>query len=267
MMRALWTAGLGMSGQQFNVDVIANNLANVNTTSYKKERVEFKDLLYENINGSYITDEGGRPVNLQVGHGSYAVATTKFYTPGNLENTGNPLDFAIDGPGFFVVRGPQGTPVYTKDGSFKLSVGEEGARLVTSDGYPVLDDSGNDIFLTNISVDKLTVTGSGELMYVDENGVTQSLGQTIGIVNFNNPSGLESLGQNLLGVSPASGQPIPMEEASHKSSIQQRFLESSNVQVVEEMVKLIMAQRAYEINSKAIQSADDMLGMANNLRR
>ena len=173
-MRALWTAGLGMTGQQFNVDVIANNLANVNTVGYKKERVEFKDLIYENINSAYSYNGGGRPVNLQVGHGAYPVATVKSYSTGNFERTENPLDFAIDGPGFFVVRGAQGKPVYTKDGSFKVSLGEEGSKLVTSDGYTVLDDAGNDIFI-NVDINNLSVSGTGELMYIDENGVPQSL--------------------------------------------------------------------------------------------
>jgi len=265
-MRALWTAGLGMTGQQMNVDVIANNLANVNTTGYKKERVEFKDLLYEKINNAYSYNGEGKPVNLQVGHGAYPVATVKSYAVGNFEKTENPLDFVIDGPGFFVFKGPQGTPVYSRDGSFKLSVSDDGTKLVSSNGDPVLDDSGSDIFLTT-DASKLSVSNSGELMYMDENGTPQSMGQKIGIVSFINPAGLESLGNNMLGVTSASGQPISQDESTEKSSIQQGFLESSNVQVVEEMVKLIMAQRAYEINSKSIQSADEMLGMANNLRR
>lgn len=255
-----------MTGQQFNVDVIANNLANVNTVGYKKERVEFKDLIYENINSAYSYNGEGRPVNLQVGHGVYPVATVKSYSTGNFERTENPLDFAIDGPGFFVVKGSQEKPVYTKDGSFKISIGDEGSKLVTSDGYPVLDDAGNEIFL-NVDINNLSVSGTGELMYIDENGSPQSLGQRLAIVSFNNATGLESLGNNFLGVTSASGQPVTLDEASIKSTVQQRFLESSNVQVVEEMIKLIMAQRAYEINSKSIQSADEMLGMANNLRR
>lgn len=266
MMRALWTAGIGMTGQQMNVDVIANNLANVNTTGYKKERVEFKDLIYEKINNAYSYNGEGKPVNLQVGHGAYPVATVKTYTPGNFDKTENPLDFVIDGPGFFVFNGPQGTPVYSKDGSFKVSVGEDGTKLVNSSGYAVLDDSGSEIFLT-VDTSKLNVSSSGELMYIDENGASQSMGQKIGIVSFINPAGLESLGNNMLGVTSASGQAVSLEESTVKSTIQQGFLESSNVQVVEEMVKLIMAQRAYEINSKSIQSADEMLGMANNLRR
>lgn len=266
MMRALWTAGTGMISQQFNVDVIANNLANVNTTGFKKERVEFKDLLYESINRAYNSNEQSRPVNLQVGHGAVPVATVRLFTPGNFEKTDNPLDFAIEGQGFFVIKGPQGTPVYTRDGSFKLSVGEEGPKLVTADGYPVLDDAGNEIII-DVSIEKLTVSGSGELITIDENGVSQPLGQRLGIVHFKNPAGLESIGANLLRATSASGEPIPLEESTERSVIHQRFLETSNVQVVEEMVKLIMAQRAYEINSKSIQSADEMLGMANNLRR
>lgn len=265
-MRALWTSALGMTGQQMNVDVIANNLANVNTTGYKKERVEFKDLIYEKMNNAYSYDGEGKPVNLQVGHGAYPVATVKSYSPGNFQQTENPLDFAIDGPGFFAFKDAQGNSIYSKDGSFKLSVSDEGTKLVSTDGYPVLDDAGSEIFLTT-DASKLSISSSGELMYTDENGVPQSMGQTLGMVSFINPAGLESLGHNMLGVTSASGQPISQDEASIKSTVQQGFLESSNVQVVEEMVKLIMAQRAYEINSKSIQSSDEMLGIANNLRR
>lgn len=266
MMRALWTAGLGMKAQQFNVDVIANNLANVNTTGYKKERVEFKDLIYEKIKSAYSTDGQGRPVNLQVGHGTYPVATVRNYSTGNFEQTENQLDFAIDGPGFFVLNGPQGTPVYSKDGSFKLSIEDSGTKLVNSNGYAVLDDSGNEIYIT-VDPSKLNVSSGGEITYLDENSAVQSTGQKIGIVNFSNPQGLENIGSNLIQETSASGSPIPMADSEMKSSLQQGFLESSNVQVVEEMVKLITAQRAYEINTKAIQSADEMLGMANNLRK
>ncbi|MGE5327902.1 MAG: flagellar hook-basal body protein [Deltaproteobacteria bacterium] len=266
MMRALWTAGLGMTGQQMNVDVIANNLANVNTTGYKKQRVEFKDLIYEKINSAYSYNGEGKPVNLQVGHGAYPVATVKSFTPGNFDKTENPLDLVIDGPAFFTFKGAQGTPVYSKDGSFKLSVSDEGTKLVSSQGDPVLDDSGSEIFLT-VDATKLSVSSSGELMYLDENGTPQSMGQKLGLVSFINPAGMESLGNNMLAATSASGQPISQDESPIKSTVQQGFLESSNVQVVEEMVKLIMAQRAYEINSKSIQSADEMLGMANNLRR
>lgn len=267
MMRALWTAGLGMTGQQFNVDVISNNLANVNTTSYKKERAEFKDLLYETMDRAYVLNDSGKPVNLQVGHGSTVVATVKDFSPGNFEKTDNPLDFAIDGNGFFMVKGPKGDIVYTKDGSFKLSVTEEGNMLTTSEGYPVLDDTGSEIIFS-VSPSKLQISGDGELSYTDSaTGTTVPLGQRIGLVQFPNVQGLESIGGNLYAMTSASGEPVNDMDTDDRSVIMQSYLESSNVQVVEEMVKLIVAQRAYEINSKAVQSADEMLGIANNLRR
>lgn len=266
MMRALWTAGTGMIAQQFNVDVISNNLANVNTTGFKKERAEFKDLLYETQQRAYILDGKGKPVNLQVGHGVAIGATVKNYSAGNVEKTENPLDFAIDGEGFFTVKGPKGDTVYTKDGSFKISITEGGKKLTTSDGYPVLDESGNEIIL-DIDISRLNVSADGELSYVDNNGTSVPLNQKIGLVKFPNMYALESTGRNFFAQNSASGAPVPDSELGVKSNINQRFLESSNVQVVEEMVKLIVAQRAYEINSKAIQSADEMLGMANNLKR
>ncbi|KNY27329.1 flagellar basal-body rod protein FlgG [Pseudobacteroides cellulosolvens] len=266
MMRALWTAGGGMQAQQFNVDVISNNLANVNTTGYKKERAEFKDLLYETVNRAYMLEGTGKPVNLQVGHGAAPVATVKNFSSGNLEKTENALDFAINGDAFFTIRSATGEAVFTRDGSFKLSVTDQGNMLTTSDGLQVLDDAGNPIIL-NIDTAKLNVTSSGELTYIDENGATASLGQKIAMVKFPNKQGLESIGNNLFRQNSASGAPVLDEELAERSSLQQGYLESSNVQVVEEMVKLIVAQRAYEINSKAIQSADEMLGLANNLRK
>lgn len=266
MMRALYTAGGGMMAQQYNVDVISNNLSNVNTTSYKKERAEFKDLLYETVSRAYVLNGEGKPVNLQVGHGAAVVATVKNFAPGNLEKTENPLDFAIEGDAFFTVQGSNGDTVYTRDGSFKISVTEEGNMITTSDGYPVLDENGNSIIL-DIDPSKLNVSSSGELGYIDETGTAVSLGQKIGMVKFPNRYGLESIGRNLYAQTPASGTPGADSESGTVSAVSQGYLESSNVQVVEEMVKLIVAQRAYEINSKAIQSADEMLGMANNLRR
>ncbi len=266
MMRALWTAGGGMQAQQFNVDVISNNLANVNTTGYKKERAEFKDLLYETVNRAYILEGTGKPVNLQVGHGAVPVATVKNFSSGNLEKTDNPLDFAINGDAFFTIRSASGEVEYTRDGSFKLSVSDEGNILTTSDGLQVLDDAGNQI-IVNVEASKINVTLSGELTYIDENGSTASLGQKIALVKFPNNQGLEALGNNLFKQNSASGAPVLNDELPDRSTIQQGYLESSNVQVVEEMVKLIVAQRAYEINSKAIQSADEMLGLANNLRK
>lgn len=267
MMRALWTAGLGMNAQQLNVDVISNNLANVNTTAYKRQRPEFKDLLYETMDRAYVLNNSGKPVNLQVGHGTTISATARDYSPGNYENTGNYLDFAVNGEGFFMVRGPKGDINYTRDGSFKVSVTDDGTKLVTSEGYPVLDDTGNDIILS-INPSELQVSESGELSYMDKTTSTSvSLGQTIGVVQFPNQEGLESIGSNLYATTSATGTPISNADAENKSVVMQKYLESSNVQIVDEMVKLIVAQRAYEINSKAVQSADEMLGMANNLRR
>lgn len=266
MMRSLWTAGSGMVAQQLNVDVISNNLSNVNTTGYKKERVEFKDMLYDTLNRAYLLDGKGKPVNLQVGHGTAAVATVRSFQSGNLEKTDNPLDLAIDGDGFFTVLGPKGDTVYTRDGSFKISVTDNGNMLTTADGYPVLDEAGVEITL-DFDLSKLNISPEGELSYMDENGVIVPLGQKLGIVKFPNRYGLESIGSNFYTSNSASGQAVPDAEMGTVSNVKQYYLESSNVQVVEEMVKLIVAQRAYEINSKAIQSSDDMLGIANNLKR
>lgn len=266
MMRALWTASSGMKSQQFNVDVISNNLSNVNTTGYKKERVEFKDMLYETLTRADLLDGEGRPANLQVGHGAVTAATSKNFQMGNLERTDNPLDFAIDGDGFFMVAGRGGEVVYTRDGSFKLSVTDYGNMITTTEGYPVLDENGMEIII-DIDVSRFNVGEDGELSYTDEEGVVVPMGQRLGLIKFPNRYGLESLGSNNYSITPASGQPVPDEQMGIRSNIRQNFLESSNVQVVEEMVKLIVAQRAYEINSKAIQSSDDMLGIANNLKR
>ncbi|HEY5584836.1 MAG TPA: flagellar hook-basal body complex protein [Ruminiclostridium sp.] len=270
MMRALWTAGSGMKAQQFNVDVISNNLANVNTTGYKKERAEFKDLLYETMGRAYVLDKGGKPVNLQVGHGTAVSATVRNFDAGNMDKTDSTLDFAIEGEGFFTVLGPQGDVQYTKDGSFKLSVTEDGLRkLTTSDGYSVLDDAGQEIvFDSDVDVSKFVVTTQGQASYINKEGTTVDIGQTIGMVNFPNKYALEAVGRNLFSKNSATGEPIQSnEDTAGKSLMNQGFLESSNVQVVDEMVKLIIAQRAYEINSKAIQTSEDMLQIANNLRR
>lgn len=269
MMRALWTAGSGMIAQQFNVDVISNNLANVNTPAFKKERAEFKDLLYETLDRAYMLDGKGKPVNLQVGLGTSILSTVKSFDTGNFEKTDNLLDFAIDGEGFFTVTGPRGNTAYTRDGSFKISVIDDtGRKLTTSDGFPVLDDSGQEIvFGPDVNLSRLQISNEGELSYIDNNDAIVPMGQRIGLVKFTNRYALESTGGNLYISNSASGSPVADADMGTRSNVKQGFLESSNVQVVEEMVKLIIAQRAYEINSKAIQSADEMMGMANNLRR
>lgn len=266
MMRSLWTAGSGMMAQQFNVDVISNNLANVNTLGYKKQRAEFKDLLYATLDRAYMLDGSGKPVNLQAGHGVKVVSTANSFLTGNFQKTDNPLDMAIDGDAFFRIKGPKGDEVYTRDGSFKIAVTPDGKKLVTSDGSSVLDDTGNEILL-NFDVTKLKISDTGEITYTDETGASVDTGQKMGLVKFPNRQGLESIGNNYFSKTTASGDPVNDAEEGSISVIQQSFLESSNVQVVEEMVNLIIAQRAYEVNSKAIQSSDEMLGIANNLRR
>lgn len=264
MMRALWTASSGMLAQQLNVDTISNNLANVNTTAYKKERAEFKDLLYESIYKGEVVDGQGKPVNLQVGHGVRPSAVVKNFSQGSMQQTGNPLDLAIDGEGFFVVRDQNDRLFYTRDGSFKLSIDGEEACIVTADGY-FLQVEGGDAEL-GAEVKEIIVDQNGFLRIRRNDDTLEDIGY-IDVVRFPNPEGLESAGHNLYRVTSASGEPIEAEEPGMNGQILQGFLEASNVLVVEEMVKLITAQRAYEINSKSIQTADEMLQMANNLRR
>lgn len=264
-MRSLWTAATGMKAQQFNIDTISNNLANVNTTSYKVNRAEFKDLFYANIKRSNVADEGGRPVNLEVGHGTMPVATKRDFRNGSFIDTEGTFDLAINGSGFFAIEMPNGDTRYTRDGSFKLSIEDDEATLVTSEGYFVLSEDEDlitfDSDLRNIVVDEL-----GYVYAQDEDGEIIDLGRIM-LVDFMNPEGLQSEGQNLYSRTGASGEEIFLEPEEMNTSILQGYLESSNVQVVDEMVKMITAQRAYEINSKTITTADEMMQMANNLKR
>lgn len=268
MMTALWTASSGMIGQQRNVDVIANNLSNANTTAFKSDRAEFKDLLYQTMNRATYLDGSGTPVNLQVGHGTTVAATVKDFATGNLNRTDNPLDVAIEGEGFFMVQNSPEEVAYSRDGSFKLSITENGNIMTTSGGQPILDTTGQPITIpSEVEISRIIVGSSGALSYNDNNGVPVPLGQSIGVVKFPNKYALESIGNNMYRSNSASGTAVPDAELGQKSTLQQFFLESSNVQTVREMVNLIVAQRAYEINSKAITSSDEMLGIANNLKR
>lgn len=264
-MRSLWTAATGMKSQQFNIDTISNNLANVNTTSYKVKRAEFKDLFYTNMKRANINDEGGRPVNLEVGHGVMPVATKSDFRTGSFVETQNQFDFAIDGKGFFAVELPNGELRYTRDGSFKLSIDGDESALVTSEGYFVLSEDDDlitmDSELKDVSVDEL-----GYIYALDEDDETVEIGRLM-LVDFMNPHGLQSEGQNLYSETAASGEPLFLEGEEMDSRVVQGYLEASNVQVVDEMVKMITAQRAYEINSKTITTSDEMLQMANNLKR
>lgn len=261
MIRGMWSAATGMKTQQGNIDVISNNLSNVNTTSYKKQRAEFKDLLYSSIK----KPNQESPVNLQFGHGAMMVATTKEFQNGTPLDTQNPLDVAIDGNGFFVVKLPNGQERYTRDGSFKLSVEDGESSLVTSDGYGVVTEDGDSIVIPENSTD-FTVSQDGLVTVRDESGEIVDLGR-LRFVQFVNNQGLAAEGRNLYAATDASGEAVDVAAEDMKSTVVQGYLESSNVQVVDEMVKMITAQRAYEINSKAIQTGDDMLQIANNLKR
>jgi flagellar basal-body rod protein FlgG len=251
-----------MEAQQVNIDTIANNIANVNTTGFKQGRAEFQDLLYQNIRpaGAPSSASTEYPVGLQLGLGTRPVATTRIYTQGDFRQTGNPLDLVIQGKGFFQVRLPSGETAYTRDGSFHLN--NTGA-LVTADGNPLepaitIPADAQDITIGNDGTVSVTVSGQT---------ASQQVG-TLQIANFQNPSGLNAIGSNLLAVTTASGQPVvgnPGETGL--GSINQGFLEQSNVNVVDEMVNMIIAQRAYEVNSRAVRVADDMLSQINNLSR
>ena len=271
MVRSLWTAATGMIAQQNNVDTIANNLANVNTTGYKTEVAEFKSLLYQDIQAKTTSGNGEtKPVGAQVGLGVRNSSVTSRFTQGNFYDSTNELAFAVSGDGFFGIRGQDGNTYYTRNGDFHLATYGKGLALSTSDGNLVLDTNGKAIELgSNILSSKLTISGDGELCYPDETNNPKSLGITIGLWQFNNPSGLEKIGDSSYSVTAASG-PAMNENTTQgltKSDLRQGYLEGSNVQVVDEMVNMIVAQRAYELNSKAIQATDEMMGQANSLRR
>lgn len=272
MVRALWSAASGMIAQQTTVDTISNNIANVNTVGYKTEKTEFKSLLYQNIQAKTTTANGeNKPISAQVGLGTRVASITSRFTQGNLLSSTSDTAFAIDGQGLFAVRGEDGATYYTRNGDFAWAVaGNGGMMLANADGLPVLNTAGNPIILGNqYEMSKVTVAKDGQIMYPDATNNPQNIGIQIGLYQFSNPAGLNKLSDSLYQETAASG-PVMNEAANNnlqKSSLIQYYLEGSNVQVVDEMVNLIVAQRAYEMNSKAIQAADEMLGQANELRR
>lgn len=262
MNRALRIAASGMYAQQLNVDLIAHNLANVNTVGFKKSRPEFQDLMYQTLKGSVNTNDPNiqESVELQIGTGVVPVATLKNFVQGDIQTTNNPLDVAIQGEGFFQVRRPDGTLAYTRDGTFKVS--SEG-MLVTSQGYIIEPGIA---LPTDVSSITIARDGTVEVQIVGQTESTK-IGQ-IELAKFVNPAGLRAIGNNLLVETPASGKPLIGTPANEGfGEIVQGAIESSNVDVVEEMVSMIVAQRAYEINSKTIKTVDDMFSMANNLKR
>ncbi len=272
MVRSLWTAATGMIAQQTNVDTIANNLANVNTVGYKTQVNEFKSLLYQNIQTKTTSADGApKPTSAQVGLGVRNAALDSIFTQGNLTASESDTAFAIEGDGFFALMNGDGETVYTRNGNFLWAIGNDDMiTLTNSDGMPVLDTMGREISLNSSYVtSKITVTADGTICYPDASNNPQSLGITIGVYQFNNPSGLNKEGESLYAETESSGPAL--NEATNptvqKSKVLQGYLEASNVQVVDEMVNLIVAQRAYEMNSKAITASDEMLQQANNLRR
>jgi flagellar basal-body rod protein FlgG len=259
MLRALYSAAAGMESQQMNLDVISNNLANVNTTGYKESKLEFQDLLYQTTRAAGSQAGGGNelPGSLQVGQGSIPIATERIFTQGDLSQTGGNLDIAIQGSGFFQVQMPDGSLAYTRDGGFKTNA--EG-QVVTSDGYPV--QGGFQPVPTGTT--NITISASGAVTYTTASGTTSS---QIQLANFNNPGGLQAMGHNLYTETTASGTAqLGEPTANGLGELQQGYLELSNVSVVQEMVSLILAQRAYEVNSKAVQAADQMMQDSNNLQ-
>jgi len=264
MMRALYTAASGMKAQQMNVDNIANNIANVNTAGFKRGRADFQDLLYEQIKlAGTQTEEGNEiPVGIQMGHGVGVGSVSKIFTQGTLKASGKETDLAIEGEGFFQVSLPGGELAYTRAGDF--SYNSEG-KVLTQNGY-ALDP---EITLpANAVVGSLTVTEDGTVSYQASDSKEMVNLTNITMASFVNPSGLEAIGDNLFRATQASGDPTtgtPGQDGFGK--IRQGYLEYGNVQIVDEMVDLIIAQRAYEVNSKSIQASDDMLNTANNVKR
>jgi flagellar basal-body rod protein FlgG len=259
MLRALYSAAAGMESQQMNLDVISNNLANVNTTGFKESKLEFQDLLYQTTRAAGSQQGGGNelPGSLQIGQGSIPIATERIFTQGDLSQTGGNLDIAIQGQGFFQVQMPDGSLAYTRDGSFKTNAQ---GQIVTSDGYPV--QGGFEPVPTGTT--NITISASGAVTYSTPSGSTSS---QIQLANFNNPGGLQAVGHNLFTETQASGTALLGEPTQNGlGELQQGYLELSNVSVVQEMVNLILAQRAYEVNSKAVQAADQMMQDSNNLQ-
>ncbi len=261
MLRAFSTAATGMTAQQMMVDTIANNLANINTSGFKRSQINFQDLLYIKMKepGTEVASGINSPSGLEIGSGVHAASTIKVFTLGELQNTGRPLDIAIAGDGFLQVTMPNGDIKYTRDGSLQVNANGE---LVTTNGYVIEPSITIPSDAVSISIEK-----DGGVNVTDSAGTLSVVG-TLQLARFQNPSGLSSEGNNLYAETQASGTPITGTAGQDGlGSIQSSFLEKSNVQMITELVDLITAQRAYEINSRAIRVGDDMLRTANNIIR
>ncbi len=261
MMRSLFTAATGMESQQVTIDTISNNLANVNTTAFKRSRANFHDLLYQTLKAPGQNSTAGTvvPTGIQIGAGSRISSVEKMFNEGAIRVTNKTTDLMIEGQGFFRVQKDDGTIAFTRDGSFKI---DNTGRLVTSEGFPLVPEI---VVPENVTSDKLHAGLDGTVT-VRIGNETQDIGQIV-LANFVNPTGLESLGRNLYANTPASGEALQGQPNTQGfGRIGQGELEASNVNIVEEMVNMISGQRAYEINSKVIQTGDQMLQQTNNIR-
>ncbi|MBF0141401.1 MAG: flagellar basal-body rod protein FlgG [Magnetococcales bacterium] len=277
MIRAMWTAATGMQAQQTGIDTIANNLANVNTTGFKQSRTDFQDLLYANLRpaGSETSQSGTMvPVGIQLGHGVKVVGVSKEFSQGSMVQTNeapNNVDMAINGQGFFQIRLPDGRTAYTRDGSFKTtptSAGATTANITTADGNPVI--GGDSLsYSPSKGEERIVVAPDGSIqVFLNNTTSAPRNGGQIELANFVNPAGLTAIGNNLFVESPASGAPfVSKPNENGMGSLVQHHLEQSNVNMVTEMVNMITAQRAYEIGTKSIQTADTVLGLVTQLKR
>ncbi|MBK7702063.1 MAG: flagellar basal-body rod protein FlgG [bacterium] len=261
MLRAMTSAASGMKAQQTNIDTIANNLANVNTAGYKKSHAEFQDLLYEQIVPTGRGSGDASPTRVEIGHGVKLVGTNRVYSQGLITQTENPLDMMIEGDGFFQVSLPDGSVGYTRDGSFKLDADR---NLVTAAGYRIEPPIQIPLDATDVSIAR---DGTVSVLLAGDSSTVQDVAQ-IELAKFANPAGLTNRGGNILLPSPNSGQPLVSQAGlDGLGEIASGFLEMSNVETVEELVKMITAQRAYELNAKTITMADDMMQTVNQLKR
>lgn len=254
MIRSLWIAKTGLDAQQTHIDVIANNLANVSTTGFKRSRAVFEDLLYQNIRqpGAQSSQQTQIPSGLQLGTGVRPIATERIFTQGNLQQTNNDTDLAINGQGFFQVLLPDGTTAYTRDGSFQI---DNQGQLVTSSGYVV-----QPAITIPQNAQSITVGRDGTVSVTQQGTPAPVQVGTIQVTTFINPAGLQAQGENLYVETASSGTPNNNTPGTNGAgSVTQKFVETSNVNVAEELVNMIQTQRAYEINSKVITTSDQML--------
>jgi flagellar basal-body rod protein FlgG len=257
-MKALFSAATGMAAQQIQIDTIANNLANVSTNGFKKTRVAFEDLVYQNIRTGEASAEAQRPGQLEIGSGCRVVATQRDFGAGAISQTNAPLDVALQGPGFFVVQTPDGVERFTRVGSFSVN---QDSELVTQQGLTVSPGVSIPLDASEVIIAE---DGTVQVRYTDTTAAV-TVG-SIDVVDFTNPNGLKALGGNLFGATSESGEPIPLETADGLS-LKQGFIEGSNVDIAEELINMIMAQRSFEVTSKAVESADETMQIVNQMKR